>query len=103
MEPDPTKGPRSIGSVEQALLDALQHVSLGDEDQAVVALAKRYAMLLDSRDGTFALVEGKSLGRDFLAVLSALRMTPQARAAVLKGGVQGGQSALDKLRAARSS
>lgn len=63
-----------------ALTRALKAVPTGPEHAATVALAKRYAQLLDDDPDRLA-----RLGRPFLAVLVELRMTPKARAGVIVG------------------
>ena len=87
-------------SVSRALVAALRAVPLGPEDQAATALAKQYAAQID--DGA----DLSKLGPPLLAVLAALRMTPAARAAVVKGGAPGGGTdggPLGQLRALRGT
>ena len=90
-------------SLSQALSDALASHQFNYGDLAAVALAKRYAALLDAGDADTA----SDLGPKYLQVLASLGMTPVARAALLKGGDPGGQSAsgdaLARLRAARAN
>lgn len=89
-------------TVSEALSASLAGLDLEPQDQAAVALAKRYATVLDV--GSEDVVK---VGPAFLAVLSALGMTPAGRAAVLgKGGdPRGGQpqSKADELRARRAA
>lgn len=82
-------------TVTSALTAALRGVKVQPVDAAVVELARRYATELDG-DGDL----GK-LGPQLLACLTALGMTPAARAAVAKGGQREQQPAaspLDELR-----
>ncbi len=88
-------------SVSRALVAALRAVPLGPEDQAATALAKGYAAGIDADRAELA-----RLGPPLLAVLAALRMTPAARAAVVKGGAPGGGTdggPLGQLRALRGT
>lgn len=89
-------------SLARALLAALKAVQLRPEDEAAVALAKRYARVIDADEEQI----GK-LGRELLTVLAELGMTPRARAAVVGKGVgtgdRGGQpSRADELRERRA-
>lgn len=73
-------------------------------DAATVRLAALYAEAIDA--GACAECGKKGdvldrLGPKLLAALVEIGATPRARGA--KGGGQGGQSALDRLRAARTS
>lgn len=90
-----------MATVSEALTASLAGLDLKSQDAAAVALAKRYAAVLDVVDADVVKV-----GPAFLAVLSALGMTPAGRAAVLgKGGdPRGGQpqSRADELRARRA-
>lgn len=89
-------------TVTEALKASLDALTLRPEDKAAVALAERYAAELDGKEADVVKV-----GPAFLAVLSALGMTPAGRAAVLgKGGDgRGGQpqSKADELRARRAA
>lgn len=67
-------------SVSRALTSALKAVETAPEDEAVVALAKRYAAAIDSEARGLA-----GFGKELLATLSALGMTPAARKAVAAG------------------
>lgn len=99
--PSRAKTVQSPPTVSEALEGALRAATLSDEDGAAVALARQYAQLIDSVP--VALVE-KSVGRDFLAVLTSLGMTPQARKAVMKGGSDAVVlRPVDVLRSRRSS
>lgn len=87
--------------VADALEDALGALTLRGEDGAAVELARVYARMLD--DGTD---RADAVGRQFLAVLESLGMTPRARAAVVsKGGGSAERSPvnvkLDELRQRR--
>lgn len=72
---------RSSSAMTSALNRALRAVKLGPEDAATVALARKYARLIDD-DPRFL----SQVGRMLLEVLVELRMTPKARAALVKGG-----------------
>lgn len=89
-------------TVSEALSASLAGLDLKPQDRAAVALAECYAAALDGVD-----VDVVKVGPAFLAVLSALGMTPAGRAAVLgKGGdPRGGQpqSRADELRARRAA
>ena len=116
------------GPIAQAVTAALEDACVLDRDAAAVALAKRYAALLDDAERLAemaALVEPETdtqarklasleiavdaqsvtsdLGPKLLAVLTALGMTPAGRG--VKGGAQGagtpGSSKFDELRARR--
>lgn len=86
-------------SVSRALAGAVRAAGLERTDVAAVALAKRYAHLLDEGNDE-ALAD---FGPKLLAVLVELKLTPKARSAVLAGGgapgAAGGQrAALHALR-----
>lgn len=97
-----------MGTVTEALNDALAAVQLKPGDAAAVALARAYAAELDvktcpecDRGGDLAKV-----GPLLLAVLTALGMTPAARKAVTgKGGTDAssGPSPMDELRQRRAN
>lgn len=90
------------GGVRDALEQALWSGGVTAPEYApAVALARRYASLLDGTDGAIA-----TLGRPFLAVLVQLRLTPGTRPAV--PAVVGGEDdddadELAQLRAERDS
>ena len=71
---------RKPPSVTYALTRALKAVKTGPEHAPTVALAKRYAAAIDEDPAMLA-----RLGRQLLAVLVELRMTPKARAGVIIG------------------
>ena len=83
------------GSLELALTAA---GGTAPEHAAAVALARRYAALLDSHPESIA-----QLGRPFLSTLMQLRLTPGTRAAVADPVATGGEDGqrsdeLDELR-----
>lgn len=87
-----------MGVVIRDILDeALGSVATTPADAATVALARKYADLIDG-DGDLIKV-----GPLLLAALTALGMTPKARTAVVptEGGSSGGSKA-DELRARRA-
>jgi len=87
--------------VKHALDAALRAGLVDARDAAVYALAKGYAAGIDADRAELA-----RLGPPLLAVLAALRMTPAARAAVVKGGAPGGGTdggPLGQLRALRGT
>jgi hypothetical protein len=73
---------------------------LDDRDRAVAALALGYAKQIDAGD-----VELLDAGPKLLSALTALQLTPAARAAAVKGagGVEAKRSPLDELRAKRAA
>lgn len=84
-------------SVLNALSVALKAAGLGEQDKGAVALAKRYAAHLDTEDADLVKV-----GPLLLSALTALGLTPAARAAVTKGGEQDDQpDSVDELRQRR--
>lgn len=107
----PAEGPRtpetspSPPSVSQALTEALKAAELTPADDAAVALAHTYAAAIDeATDPERALAD---LGPKYLAVLTSLRMTPQARA-VTDASPKGGTTAnagnpLQALRGGRAA
>lgn len=92
----------TTSTISQALTEALESAQLQVRDLGAVALAGRYAVLLDqSADDPKVLAE---LGPKLLAVLTALGLTPAGR------GVKEGSgdsapvvSKLDELRARREA
>lgn len=77
--------PRKTPSVLRALYAALRATrTTADCDLALVALAKGYAAAIDDDPDCV-----EKIGPLLLAALVELRMTPKARAAVVKGGGQG--------------
>ncbi|NIJ10618.1 hypothetical protein FHU38_000962 [Saccharomonospora amisosensis] len=90
---------RKTASVLAALYAALREVETTPGDAAAVALAKRYAALVDADEAAAVKV-----GPLLLDCLRELRMTPKARAAVVKGADGDGgkpRSKLDELRERR--
>lgn len=88
----------SYGTVERALRAALRDTDLTGSDGAARALAITYARQLDGGE------DPTRLGPALLAVLTALGMTPAARAALTGKGTADGRtpgSPLDELRARR--
>ena len=86
--------------IAAALDAALAAVDTKPQDGAAVALARRYAALVDA-DPDMA----PKVGDQLLKVLVELGMTPRARAGVLKGGQSGDSTArskLDELRERRA-
>lgn len=85
-------------SLEREVRKALADLSIKPADGAAVELALTYAREIDA-GGDLA-----KLGPALLATLTALRMTPAARAAAVKGGQDAGPPAspLDELRARRA-
>jgi hypothetical protein len=87
----------------RALADSLRSAQLLPQDAAAKALARRYAQLLDeARDAEVEVEVYDDLGPKYLAVLTALRLTPAGRG--VKGGAgdaSPGVSKLDDLRARR--
>lgn len=117
-----------LTSLSRAVSAAISELTLGKRDAAAAALAKRYAALIDRAEETAAELDAlrpddestadavrrlrarvdsqavaSDLGPKLLAALAALGATPQARAAALKGGVTGGPTRLDVLRARRQA
>jgi hypothetical protein len=69
----------------RALAASLRRAQLLPQDEAAKALARKYAALLDEATGTpQAQAVYDALGPKYLAVLTALRLTPAGR------GVKGG-------------
>ncbi len=91
------------GQNERALSDALRNATVADRDRAGVALARRYAQLLDAaRDLPGEVETYADLGPKLLTALTALGLTPAGRGA--KGGAGDAPaivSPLDELRARR--
>jgi hypothetical protein len=83
-EPTDSAGPALMpGKFVEALNGALAAAELEDQDQALVELALAYAHVLDVNSvGTLV---KSPVGRDFLKVLTAMGLTPEARKAVSKG------------------
>lgn len=104
-------------SIGRALAAALRDAQPGPRDAGAVALAKRYAALLDGAAEALAMAEALvaeddsqarvihalqerlsahevagDLGPKLLAVLAALGLTPAARAAAKGGATDGGRS-----------
>lgn len=90
--------------MSSALTRALRDVERGAQDGAAVALARRYARMIDDDPDTLW-----RLGPRLLEVLVELGMTPRARQAVVspKGGTGGDggakRAAHDELRAKRAA
>ncbi|MGH3863672.1 terminase small subunit [Actinokineospora sp.] len=91
------------GPMSRDLAKSLRAARIGDRDAGGVALARRLAYLLDTARGT---LEESAVFADlapkYLAVLSALGLTPAGRG--VRGGVQGGGTGngkLDELRERR--
>lgn len=90
------------GRMAQELAVSLKGVSIEDRDRGAVQLARRLAQLLDAARGTAS--EPKvfdDLAPKYLAVLTALGLTPAGRG---KGGDRDGQqrgTKLDELRERR--
>lgn len=90
---------RKTQSVLTALYAALRQADTSGEDEAAIALAKRYASVLDDDPS-----QAKSIGPMLLDCLRELGMTPRARKSVVRGGSgDGGESRtkLDELRQRR--
>jgi hypothetical protein len=89
-------------TIVSALRASLKAVAVRPEDKAAVALAEKYAALLDGQESDITKV-----GPAFLATLTALGLTPAGRAAVLgKGGGTGdgaSRSKADELRERRAA
>jgi hypothetical protein len=87
----------------RALSESLRSARIPDSDKAGVALARRYAFLLDEQRGTVLEAETYDrLGPKLLAALTALGLTAAGRG--LKGGVTGVgavAAALDEFTARR--
>lgn len=88
---------RKPPSAKRALDEALRSMTNEQQDQATLALAKRYAVYIDENPG-----ELKQFGPLLLESLRELRMTPKSRSAVVKGdsGDDGGsakRAAFDEL------
>lgn len=89
-------------TITQALAEALDSAQIQVRDMGAVALAVRYAVLLDqSADDPKVLAD---LGPKLLAVLTALGLTPAGRG-VKEGGGDSAPvvSQLDELRARRAA
>lgn len=88
-----------MGVLETELERALLDLELAEPDRAAAELARTYARAIDSGDDL------ARLGPALLATLTALGMTPAARAALSKGGPAGEPPAspLDQLRARRDA
>lgn len=69
------------GRMGAALERALTAVPMDAQDVAVAEIARLYAAQIDADPGRLA-----DVGPKLLAVLVELRLTPKARAAVVKGG-----------------
>lgn len=84
-------------SVKKALDESLRKLEREEVDEAVVALAKRYAGQIDEDPSCL-----QKMGPMMLECLRDLRMTPKSRSSVMKGDSgDGSKSALDELRARR--
>jgi hypothetical protein len=84
--------------ISETLEQALLTVPTTPADAATVALARRYAALIDD-EGDLVKV-----GPALLAALVQLGMTPKARSAVTGGGApDAGRTKLDELRARRAA
>lgn len=89
----PPRRSSAVPSHAGALASALATVTLGPADDAAKRLALEYAQGLDS--GTLELAK---IGKDYLAVLAALGLTPAARKAAVSGKeAGGGEAAGDQL------
>lgn len=86
------------GRLELAVQKALDDLKLAPVDGGAAELALKYARAADRSGANL-----EKLGPLLLAVLTALQMTPAARAAAVKGGDSGSEhrSPLDELRARR--
>lgn len=86
------------GPLEAKVISALDDLRTAPSDAAAVELALTYARHIDLGDDL------TKLGPALLATLTALGMTPSARAALAKGGGAGepAKSPLDELRARRA-
>lgn len=100
--------PTTRGVQERALAEALKARSSRPEDAAIEALARRLAQVIDQERGD----EGEpgtlvKLGAEYRQALTALGLTPAARAQQAGRGAQGGQavhrSTLDELRKRREA
>lgn len=97
---------RRISSVEEALRRALLEEEPARRDLATVELAMRYARAIDKTQADPDTL--RKVGPPFLAALEALNMSPRARAAKMKGGVEGADptigdvNPLDELADARA-
>lgn len=92
-----------LGSNERELDAALHDAQVPERDRAGVALARRYAQLLDAVLGAVDETQVyNDLGPKYLAALNALGLTLAGRGA--KGGTQDGAvgGKLDELRARRA-
>lgn len=91
----------TVGPVGRALAESLRAVERRPQDAGARALARRLAQLLDDARGRPGEAEVyNDLGPKYLAVLTALGLTPQASG----GGVASAQrSKLDELRARRDA
>jgi hypothetical protein len=93
------------GPLTRALAAAVKDARPSPRDAAALALARRYAQLIDAARGE--LEESDTLDRlgpKLLAALSALGLTLAGRGTKAKGGDQGGSTgstALDELRQRR--
>lgn len=92
----------STGTISQAVAEALKDAQLLPRDSGAVALAQRYAALLDANSSDVKVLA--DVGPKLLAALVALGMAPAGRG--VKDG--GGSSApvvskLDELRAKRAA
>lgn len=86
-------------SLVRAVRAAVKTLALTPADQPAVQLAIRYATAVDAGEPV------EKVGPPLLQVLTALHMTPAARAALVKGGKDAGRSnsPLDELRARRAA
>lgn len=104
----PDDGPGAVdlealdpGTLRGALEQALRAVGTAPEHAPTVALARRYAAVLDSDPESIA-----RLGRAYLSTLMQLRLTPGTRSAVADPAAAGGEDGqrsdeLDELRERR--
>lgn len=86
----------------RATLDALK---LGDQDEAAKLLAVKYAKLIDASAGEAKLNAWalRWIGPQLLDCLEALGATPRSRKAAKPDGKGSADSALARMRAARSA
>lgn len=83
-------------SLARALDESIRAAQLEPIDRAAVALAKRYACMVDADPDAL-----QRVGHMILPVLTALGLTPAARGKAAKGATPDAPSALDDLRARR--